>query len=158
MLCKCCTRYASPSGKLRSGHSTWEGQFSFQSQRWTMPKNVQTNIQLCSFHIRKIMLKILQTRFQQNMNREFPDVQAGFRKGRGTRDQTANIFWFIEKAREFQKNNHFCFINELIHQLNYSKDFDCVDYNKLENPSKDRNTRPPYLLPEKPVCRSRCNS
>ena len=123
-----------------------------------MPKNVQTNKQLCSFHIKKIMLKILQTRFQQNMNHELPDVQAGFGKGRGTRDQTANIFWFIEKAREFQKNNHFCFINELIHQLNYAKDFDCVDYNKLENPSKDRNTRPPYLLPEKPVCRSRCRS
>ena len=123
-----------------------------------MPKNVQTNKQLCSFHIKKIMLKILQTRFQQNMNHELPDVQAGFGKGRETRDQTANIFWFIEKEREFQKNNHFCLINELIHQLNYAKDFDCVDYNKLENPSKDRNTRPPYLLPEKPVYRSRSNS
>ena len=109
-------------------------------------------------HASKVTLKILQASLQQYVNQEVPDVQAGFRKGRGTRDQTANIFWFIEKAREFQKNNHFCFINELIHQLNYAKDFDCVDYNKLENPSKDRNTRPPYLLPEKPVCRSRCNS
>ena len=61
------------------------------------------------------MLTILQARFQHNMNQELPDVQAGFRKGRGTRDQTANIFWIIEKAREFQKNNYFCFINELIH-------------------------------------------
>ena len=68
-----------------------------------MPKNVQTNIQLCSFHVRKIMLKILQARFQHNMKQELPDVQAGFRKGRGTGDQIANICWIIEKAREFQK-------------------------------------------------------
>ena len=69
-----------------------------------MPKNVQTNKQLCSFHIKKIMLKILQTRFQQNMNHELPDVQAGMRKARRTRDQIANIRWMMEKAREFQKN------------------------------------------------------
>ena len=61
------------------------------------------------------MLKILKARLQQYVNCELTDVQAGFRKGRGTRDQTANIFWIIEKAREFQKNNYFCFINELIH-------------------------------------------
>ena len=70
------------------------------------------------------MLKILQDRLQQYMNRELPDVQAGFRKGRGTRDQTANICWIIEKAREFQKNICFCFID-------YAKAFDCVDHNKL---------------------------
>ena len=70
------------------------------------------------------MLKILQTRLQQNMNHELPDVQAGFRKGRGTRDQIANICWIIEKAREFQKNLYFCFID-------YAKAFDCVDHNKL---------------------------
>ena len=70
------------------------------------------------------MLKILQARLQQYMNRELPDVQAGFRKGRGTRDQIANIFWIIEKAREFQKNIYFCFID-------YAKVFDCVDQNKL---------------------------
>ena len=72
------------------------------------------------------MLKILQTRFQQYMNRQLPDVQAGFRKGRGTRDQIANICWIIEKAREFQKNIYFCFID-------YAKVFDCVDHNKLWN-------------------------
>ena len=69
------------------------------------------------------MLKILQARLQQNVNQELPDVQAGFRKGRGTRDQIANISWIIEKAREFQKNIYFCF--------DYAKAFDCVDHNKL---------------------------
>ena len=75
-------------------------------------------------HASKVTLKILQTRLQQYMNHEPPDVQAGFRKGRGTRDQIANICWIIEKAREFQKNIYFCFID-------YAKDFDCVDQNKL---------------------------
>ena len=70
------------------------------------------------------MLKLLQARLQQYMNREFPDVQAGFRKGRGTRDQIANIRWIIEKAREFQKNIYFCLID-------YAKAFDCVDHNKM---------------------------
>ena len=76
-------------------------------------------------HATKVMLKIFQVRLQQYMNRELPDVHAGFRKGRGTRDQIANIYWIIEKAREFQKNI-FCFID-------YAKSFDCVEYNKLEN-------------------------
>ena len=70
------------------------------------------------------MLQILQARLQQYVNREFPDVQAGFRKGRGTRDQIANIRWIIKKAREFQKNIYFCFVD-------YAKAFDCVDHNKL---------------------------
>ena len=70
------------------------------------------------------MLKILQARLEQYMNLELPDVQAGFRKGRGTRNQIANILWIIEKAREFQKNIYFCFID-------YAKAFDCVDHNKL---------------------------
>ena len=84
------------------------------------------------------MLKILQARLQQYVNRELPDVQAGFRKGRGARDQIANIRWIMEKAREFQKNIYFCFID-------YAKAFDCVDHNKLENPERDGNTRPPDL-------------
>ena len=75
-------------------------------------------------HASKVMLKILQARLQQYMNRELPDVQAGFRKGRGTRDQNANILWIMEKARKFQKNIYFCFID-------YAKAFDCVDHNKL---------------------------
>ena len=97
------------------------------------------------------MLKILQARLQQYMNSELPDVQAGFTKGRGTRDQIANIRWIIEKAREFQINICFCFID-------YAKAFDCVDHNKLENSERDGNTRPPDLPLERPVCRSGSNS
>ena len=102
-------------------------------------------------HASKVMLKILQARLQQYVNGELPDVQAGFRKGRGTRDQIANIRWIIEKAREFQKNIYFCFID-------YTKAFDCVDHKKLENSSRDGNTRPPDLPLEKSVCRSRSSS
>ena len=97
------------------------------------------------------MLKILQARLQQYLNRELPDVQAGFRKGRGTRDQIANIQWIMDKAREFQKNIYFCFID-------YAKAFDCVDHNKLENSERDGNTRLPDLPLEKSVCRSGSNS
>ena len=95
------------------------------------------------------MLKILQARLQQYGNRELLDVQAGFRKGRGTRDQIANICSIMEKASEFPKNIYFCFID-------YA--FDCVDHNKLENSKKGGNTRPPDLPLEKPVCRSGSNS
>ena len=97
------------------------------------------------------MLKILQARLQQYVNRELPDVQAGFRKGRGTRDQIANIQWIIEKVTEFQKSIYFCFID-------YVKAFDCLDHSKLENSERDGNTSPPYLPLEKSVCRSRSNS
>ena len=97
------------------------------------------------------MLKILQSRLQQYMNHELPDDQVGFRKGRGTIDQIANIFWIMEKAREFQKNIYFCFID-------YAKVFDCVDHNKLENSERDGNIRPPDLPIEKPICRSGSNS
>jgi len=96
------------------------------------------------------MLQILQARLQQNVNRELPDVQAGFRKGRGTRDEIANIRESSEE-QEFQKNIYFCFID-------YAKAFDGVDYNKLENSERDGNIRPPDLPLEKFVCRSRSNS
>ena len=90
-----------------------------------MPKNVSNyhTVALIS-HASKVMLKILQARLQQYVNCELPDVQAGFRKGRGTRDHIANIRWIIEKATEFQKNIYFCFIN-------YAKAFDCADHHKL---------------------------
>ena len=97
------------------------------------------------------MLRILQARLQQYMNRELPDVQAGFRKGRGTRDQIANIRWIMEKARKFQKNICFCFID-------YAKALDCVDHNKLENSERDWNTRPHDIPLERPICRSGNNS
>ena len=97
------------------------------------------------------MLKILQARLQQYVNHELPDVQAGFRKGRETRDQIANICWIIRKPRELLKNIYFCFID-------YAKAFDCVDHNKLENSERDGNTTSPDLPPEKSVCRSGSNS
>ena len=110
-----------------------------------MPKNAQTTTQFIS-HTSKLILKILQARLQQYMNQEIPDVQDGFRKGRGTRDQIANIHWIIGKAREFQKN------------IYYAKVFDCVDHNKLENSSRDENTGLPDLPPEKSVFRSGSDS
>ena len=97
------------------------------------------------------MLKILQARLQQYVNHELPNVQADFRKGRGTREQIANICWNIKRARESQKNIYFCFID-------YAKAFDCVDHNKLENSERDGNTTPPDLPLEKCVCRSGSNS
>ena len=97
-------------------------------------------------HVSKEMLKILQARLRQYVSHKFPDVQADFRKGRGTRHQIANICWIMEKAREFQKNIHFCFID-------YAKAFDCVDHNTVENSERDGNTRPPVLPLEKFVCR-----
>ena len=97
------------------------------------------------------MFKILQARLQQYMNHELPDVQAGFRKGRGTRDQISNILLIIKKAREFQKNIYFC-------SIYYAKAFDCVDHNKEENSERDGNSRPPDMPLEKPVCRSGSNS
>ena len=89
-----------------------------------MPKNVQPTTMALISHTSKVIHKILQARLQQYVNHELPDVQAGFRKGRRTRDKIANICWIIEKAREFQKNIYFCFID-------YAKAFDCVDHNKL---------------------------
>ena len=113
------------NGKLSSGHKTGKDQFSFP-----MPKkdNVKECSNYCTIalisHASKIMLTILQVRLQQYVNHELPDIQAGFRKERGTRGQIADICWTIEKAREFQKNIYFCFID-------YAKGFDCVDHNKL---------------------------
>ena len=97
------------------------------------------------------MLKILKARLQQYMNQELPDVQAELRKGRRTRNQIANICWITEKAREFQKNTYFCFID-------YAKALDCGSQQTVKNSERDGNTRQPYLLPPKPVCRSRSNS
>ena len=102
-------------------------------------------------HASKVMLKILQARLQQYVNHELPDVQAGFRKGKGTRDQVDNIHWIIKKTQDFQKNIYFCFID-------YAKAFDCVDHKKLWKILKDGNTSPPDRSLEKPVCRSESNS
>ena len=99
-------------------------------------------------HANKLMLKILQARLRQYVNCELPDVQAGFKKAE---EPVANICWIIGKAREFQENIYFCFID-------YAKAFDCVDHNKLENSERDRNTKSPDLPFEKPVCRSGSSS
>ena len=123
-LWKCYTQYASKFGKLSSGHRTGKGVF--------IPIPKKGNAKECSkyrtialiSHTSKVMLKIVQARLQQYVNPELPDVEAGFRKGRGTRDQIANILWIIEKTREFQKNIYFCFTD-------YAKIFDCVDHNKF---------------------------
>ena len=109
------SRCSSKFGKLSSGHRTGKGQFSFQSQRKAMSKNAQTTAQL---------LKILQARLQQYVNCKLPDIQAGFRKGRGTRDQIANIRWIIKKARDCEKSIYFCLTD-------YAKAFDFGYHHKL---------------------------
>ena len=154
MLWKCCTQYASKFGKLSTGHRPGKGQFSFHSQR-TMPQcqrcsNYRT-IALIS-HDSKVMLKILQARLQQYVNQKLPDVQAGFRKGRGTKDQIANIRWIIEKAREFQNNTYFYFID-------YTKAFDCVNHNEVWKILQEMGIPDHFTcLLKKPVCRSRSNN
>ena len=102
-------------------------------------------------HASKVILKILQARLQQYMNHELLDVQAGFRKCRGTRDQIANICWIIEKAREFQKNIYFC-------SIDYANALTVWITNTVVNSERDGNSRPPDLPLEKAVCRSRINS
>ena len=124
MLWKCCTQFASKFGKLSSGHRTGKGQFSFQSQRKAMPKNSQTTAQLHSSHTLVSSAQNSPSQASAIYEPWTSRCQVGFRKGRGTRDQIANILWIIEKAREFHKNIYFCFID-------YAKAFDCVDHNKL---------------------------
>ena len=132
MLLKCCTQYASKFGKLSNGHRTGKGQFSFQFQRKTMPKNVQTAVWLSSLHM---LAKLCSKSFMLDFNSTWTE---NFQiKGRGTRDQTANIHCIIEKAREFKKKIYFCFIN-------YTKAFDCVDHNKLKKILKEMGI-PDYL-------------
>ena len=115
-----------------------------------MPNNTQITARLKSSHTTsKEILKIIQARLQQYMNCELLDIKVGFRTGRGTRDQIANICWIIKKAKEFQKNFYF---------IDYAKDFDCVDHNKLENSERDGNIRPLDLHLENSVCRSGSNS
>ena len=141
-------------GNLISGFLSQEPENQRSNQQWPqdwkrsvfIPILKKDNAKECSnyrtialiSHTSKVTLKILQVRLQQYMNRELPDVQAGFRKGRGTRDQIVNICWIIKKASEFQKNIYFCFIN-------YAKAFDCMDYNKLWKILKEMGI-PDYLI------------
>ena len=128
--------------KTQQWPQDWKRSLFIPIQRKAIPKNVQTTAQLHSSHtLVKWCSKIFQTRLQEYMKCELPDVQGGFRKGRGTRDQIVNNYWIIEKAREFQKNIYFCFID-------YAKAVDCVDHNKLwKILSRDGNihtTWPPF--------------
>ena len=156
MLWKCCTQYARKFGKLKQWTQAWK-----RSVFIPIPKkgNAKEYSNYCTIALiseaSKVMLKIIQARIQQCMNCELQDVQTGFQKGRGTRDKISKIHWIIEKAREFQKNIYFCFIE-------YAKVFNCVDHNKLwkilkEMEIPDGNARPPDLPLEKPVCRSESN-
>ena len=124
MLWKYCTQYASKFGKLSSGQDWKNSVFIPIPKKGNAKECLNYHIIALMLHASKVMLNILQVRLQQYTKHELPDVQAGFRKGRGTRDQISNICWIIEKAREFQKNVYFCFID-------YAKAFDCVDHNKL---------------------------
>ena len=146
MFLKCYTQYARKFGKLSNNYRTGKGQFSFQSQRGAMPKNVQTTTVALISHASKLMLKILQARFQQYVNRDLPDVQAGFRKGRGTKDQISNIHGIIDKTRKFQKN--ICFND-------YVKAFDCVDHDKLWKILEEMGISDHLACLLKPVFRSR---
>ena len=151
MLWKCCSQYA--TNLDNSAVATGLQKVGF------IPIPKKGNAKECSnyctialiSHASKIMLKILQARLQQYMNRELPDVQSGFRKDRGTRDQIANIHWVIESKRVPEK--HLL----LLYWLHQSLCL-CGSQQTVENSSRDENTRPPDLPPEKSVCRSRSNS
>ena len=151
MLLKSCTQNTSKYGKLISGHRIGKAIYI------SIPK--KDNVKECSnYHTialisraSKVMLKILQAGLQEYVNQGFPDVQAGFRKGRGTRDQIVNICWIIEKAKEFQENVCFCFID-------CAKAFVWITTNCGELLKGWEYQIPPYLTPEKLVCRSRSNS
>ena len=151
MLWNCCIQYASKFGKLSSGHRTGKCVFiPIPKEGNTKEYSYYCTIALIS-HTSKIMLKILQARLQQYMNHELPDVQAGFRKGRGTRDQIANICWIIEKARVPEK--HLLLLYWLGQSLWLR-----VSQQTVENSERDGNTRPPDLPPETSVWSSRSNS
>ena len=124
MLWKYFTQYASKFGKLRDGHNWKRSDFIPIPKRGNVKECSNYRTIALTSHASKVMLKILQARFQQYLNQELSDVQPWFRKGRGNRDQITNICWIIEKAREFQINIYFYFID-------YAKAFDCVDHNKL---------------------------
>ena len=150
MLLKCCTQYASKFGKLSSGHRTRKGDF--------IPILKKGNAKECSKYCTIVLThqqsnaKILQARLQQYMNRELPDVQAGFRKGRGTRNQIASIHWILKKSKKIPVK-HLLLLYWLPQSL-----WLCGSQQTVENSSRDGNTRPPDLPPEKSIYRSRINS
>ena len=124
MLLKCCTQYTSKFGKQQWPQDWKRSVFILIPKKGNAKECSNYCTTVLISHTSKVMLKILQARLQQYMNHKLPDVQLGFRKGRGTRDQMANICWIIEKSREFQKNIYFC-------SMDYNKAFDCVDHKRL---------------------------
>ena len=152
MLLKCCTQYASKFGKLSSGHRTGKGVFI------PMPKkgNAEDCSNYCTITLisqaSKVILRIFQSRLEQYVNWELPDVQAGFRKGRGTWNQIPNIRWIIEKARELQEKRLLPL--HWLRQILWL----CGSQQTVENSERDGSTRPPNLPPGKSVCRSISNS
>ena len=138
MLLKCCTQYVSKFGKPNSGYRTIKVNLHPSYKKGSTKEcSVYWTVALIS-HASKFMLKILQARLQHYMNRELPDIQAGFRKGRGNRDQIENFPWIIEKASRFQKSIYLCFID-------YAKAFDCMDHRKLWKTFKEMGI-PEYLI------------
>ena len=123
VLLKCCTQYVRKFGKLSSGHRTGKGQFIPFPKKDNHKECLNYHAIAHISHASKVMLKILQSRLQQHMNQELPDIQAGFQRGSGTRDQIANIHWITKKARECQKNIYSCFTD-------YTKAFDCGKFLK----------------------------
>ena len=151
MLLKCCIQYDSKFGKLSNGHRTGKGQFSLQSQRRAMPKSLNYHTIRLISHASKVMLEILQNRLQQNVNWELPDVQTHFRKGRGARDQIANIRWIIKKQESSRKTS----ISALLTMPKPLTVWITINYGKF---LRDGNTRPPDLPLENSVCKSGRNS
>ena len=150
MLLKCYTQYVSKFGKLSNGHRTGTGQFSFQSQRRAITKNVQIVVQLHSFHtLARLCSTSLKLDFSSTWTENFQMFKLDLEKPEEPRDQIASIHWIIEKAREFQKN--ICFTD-------YAKAFDFVDHNKLWKILKEMGIPNHLISPEKPVYRSRSNS
>ena len=152
MLWKCGTQYANTFGKLSSGRRTEKGQFSFQSQRKAMQRMLKLPHNCTISHASKVMFKILQARLHQYMNSELLDVQAGFRKGRGTRDQITNILWIMEKSKRVPEK-HLFLLYWLCHSL-----WLCGSQWTVENSQRDGNTRPPDLPLEISVCSSGSNN
>ena len=148
MLLKCYTQYVSNLENSVVATELEKSVFIPISKKGNAKEHSNYHTTALILHTRKVLLKILQARLQQIVKWEPPNVQAGFWRGRGSRDQIASIQRIMEKAREFQKNIYFCIID-------YVKAFDCVDHNNLENSSRDRNTGLPYLSPEISECVSR---
>ena len=152
MLWKCYTQYASKFGKLSSGHRTGKGQFSFQSLRKAMPKNVQTTAQLHSSHtLAKQCSKFSQPGFNSMWTVNFQMFKLDLEKVEEPEIKLPTSIGSLKKRESSRKNIYFCFID-------YAKAADCVDHNKLENSDTDENTRPPDLPLEKHICRSGSNS